>query len=192
MLLLLGVDGWSADLEKFRAQCLAGPVTMLRRMAICVLNSGARFPSLRRPIVAYTGLPFGDTGLLTDADRDQFWAAYHVAVDEHFLGHRHEVLAKECSARSGLHIDPIQAVFEVVNPESPELVITSLANSVFPVVRLASGFRGTLTEEPCACGLRGQRLLDLKAIAPKKPAPRVRVAMALSAASTAANQQSSG
>lgn len=173
-------DGWAPDLDKFRAECLAGPVTMLRRMAVCVLNSGARFPSLRRPLVAFTGLPFGDAGLLTDRDRDQFWTAFRVRVEEHFLGHRHEVLARECFANSGLHLDPIQTVVEVPNPDTSELVITSLANSVFPVVRLASGFRGTLTDQPCPCGFRGQRLLNLEQLA-QKPRPRIRVAMGAAA-----------
>jgi len=170
-------DGWSTELQKLRPECLAGPVTMLRRMAVNVLNSGARFPSLRRPIVAFTGLPFGDTGLLTAADRDQFWTAYRVGVEEHFLGHRHEVLARECAAHSGLHLDPIQAVFEV-DADTSELIITSLANTVFPVARLATGFKAKLTEAQCPCGFTGQRLLDLQPLATKKPSIRVRVAMA--------------
>jgi len=170
-------DGWSTDLERLRPECLAGPVTMLRRMAVNVLNSGARFPSLRRPIVAFTGLPFGDTGLLTDADRDQFWSAYRVGVEEHFLGHRHEVLARECSAHSGLHLDPMQAVVEV-DPTTSELIVTSLANTVFPVARLATGFRASITGAPCSCGLTGDRLLGLQALSVKKPTIRIRVAMA--------------
>ncbi|MBY0508196.1 MAG: hypothetical protein K2X03_30055 [Bryobacteraceae bacterium] len=171
-------DGWNNDLHKFKAQCLVGPVAMLRRMSVMVLNGGARFPSLRRPVLAYTGLPFGQTGLLTPADRDQFWAAFRVGLEEHFLGYRHERLASECSAQAGLHIHSAEAIFEVPDPETSELVITSLANTVFPVVRLATGFTGTLTKEPCACGVEGLRLLNLQPLIAKPRAPRVRMALA--------------
>ena len=169
-------DGWGMDLDRFRPECLAGPVAALRRMATCVFNRGARFPSLRRlPVVAFTGLPFGETGILTDADRDQFWKAFNLPVTEYFLGDRHEILARECEAHTGLHIDPMQAVFEVVDPETSELVITSLANSVFPVVRLASGLAGEVTEAPCACGAAGQRVINIRPLAQKFVLPRIRV-----------------
>lgn len=170
-------EGWCKDLEHFRAECLAGPVSQLRRMATSVLNRGAHF-SIKQPLVAFTGLPFGDPGLLTDAVREQLWKAFPVPVYEYFLGHRHEVLARECGAHTGLHIDPVQAVFEIVDPERGELVITSLANSVFPAVRLGSGFTGVITEEPCACGFTGQRLLHLRPVAEKLAQPRSRAAMA--------------
>lgn len=176
-------EGWSSDLEHFRPESLAGPVSMLRRMATSVFNRGAHFPALKRPIVAFTGLPFGDAGVLTDADRDQFWKAFSVPVHEYFLGHRHEVLARECDARSGLHIDPVQAVVEILDPEDTqvadrrgELIVTSLANNLFPAVRLTSGLRGTLTEAPCACGIAGQRILQIQPLA--EPKPRARAAMA--------------
>jgi hypothetical protein len=167
-------EGWCKDLEHFRPECLAGPVTMLRRMATNVFNRGAYFPSLRRPVLAFTGLPFGETALLTDHDRDQFWKAYGVPVFEYFLGYRHEVLARECDAQSGLHIDPLQAVFETIDRE---LIVTSLANTVFPVVRLASGLSGTISHEPCPCGYRGPRLLNVRVLEEK---PRVRAAAAAS------------
>ena len=178
-------EGWSKDLEHFRPEALAGPVSMLRRMATTVFNRGARFPSLKRPIVAFTGLPFGDTGILTDTDRDQLWQAFNLPVYEYFLGHRHEVLARECDARMGLHVDAAQAIFEVLDPVEPatgderrgELVVTSLANSLFPIVRLASGLRGTLTRVPCSCGATGERLLHLEAHVGAAIKPRVRAAV---------------
>ncbi len=170
-------DGWCADLERFHAECLAGPVAMLRRMATTVLNRGAHF-GLKRPIIAFTGLPFGDTGVLTDADRDQLWHAFSVPVYEHFLGHRHEVLARECTEQSGLHIDPAQAVFEVIEPKQSELAVSSMANTTFPVLRLASGLSGSITDAPCACGIAGERILHLRALSRIVMEPRVRSAMA--------------
>ena len=174
-------EGWDAEMAYLRPECLAGPVTTLRRMAACVLNRGAYFPSVRRPIVAFTGLPFGDAGVLTNADRDLLWKAFGVPVLEYFLGHRHEVLARECDVRMGLHINLAQTLFEVIESartRQAELVVTSLANTHFPVVRLASGLGGTLIgSEPCPCGFTGPRLLDIHSLAATAPKTRVRVAM---------------
>jgi len=175
-------EGWGTDLDRFRAECLAGPVAMLRRMAASVYNRGAHFPSVKRPIVAFTGLPFGDAGILTESSREQLRRAFNVPIYEYFLGHRNELLARECVEHAGLHIDPAQAVFEVLNPETSELVVTSLANSLFPVIRLSSGICATLTEENCLCGFRGQRLMNIRPLADQLAQPRIRVAMAGSSA----------
>lgn len=170
-------DGWCADLERFHAECLAGPVAMLRRMATTVLNRGAHF-SLKRPVIAFTGLPFGETGVLTDSDRDQLWQAFGVPVYEHLLGYRNEVLARECTEQAGLHVDDAQAIFEVIDPQRSELAVSSMANTTFPVLRLASGLAGSLTNEPCPCGLKGERILNLRALSRIVMEPRVRKAMA--------------
>lgn len=175
-------EGWDPEMAYLRPECLAGPVTLLRRMATCVLNRGAYFPSVRRPIIAFTGLPFGDAGVLTHADRDLLWKAFGVPVLEYFLGHRHEVLARECDVRMGLHINQAQTLFEVIEsakaPRQAELVVTSLANTHFPVVRLASGLGGTLISgEPCPCGFTGQRLLNVHSLAATAPKTRLRIAM---------------
>ncbi len=177
-------QGWDAEMAHLRPDCLVGPVTMLRRMATCVFNRGAYFPSVRKPIIAFTGLPFGDAGVLTNADRDQFWKAFGVPVHEYFLGHRHEVLAHECEVRMGLHLHHSQTVLELIaSPQTahlPEIVITSLANTLFPALRLSSGLSGLLVDgaqSPCPCGYTGPRLLDVRTLADMAPKTRTRVAM---------------
>ena len=173
-------QGWDAEMAHLRPECLVGPVTMLRRMATCVFNRGAYFPSVRKPIIAFTGLPFGDAGVLTNADRDQLWKAFGVPVHEYFLGHRHEVLAHECEVRMGLHINHFQTVFELRTNHSPEIVVTSLANTLFPAIRLGSGLSGTIVDgrqSPCPCGYSGPRLLDVRSLASMAPKTRTRMAM---------------
>ena len=177
-------QGWDAEMAHLRPECLAGPVTMLRRMATCVFNRGAYFPSVRKPIIAFTGLPFGDAGVLTNADRDQLWKAFGVPVHEYFLGHRHEVLAHECAVRMGLHLHHSQTVLELIaspqTPHLPEIVVTSLANTLFPALRLGSGLSGLLVDggqSPCPCGYTGPRLLDVRPLADMAPKTRTRVAM---------------
>ena len=177
--------GWDAEMDHLRPECLVGPVTMLRRMATCVFNRGAYFPSVKKPIIAFTGLPFGDEGVLTSADRDQLWKAFGVPVHEYFLGHRHEVLAHECSVRMGLHMNQAQTVFEVIASaqtfQLPEIVVTSLADTLFPAIRLGSGLSGTIVDgrqSPCLCGYTGPRLLDVRPLADMVPKTRTRVAMA--------------
>ena len=177
-------QGWDPEMAHLRPECLAGPVTMLRQMATCVFNRGAYFPSVRKPLIAFTGLPFGDAGVLTNADRDQLWKAFGVPVHEYFLGHRHEVLANECEVRMGLHLNHSQMVLELIaSPQSsylPEIVVTSLANTLFPALRLGSGLSGLIIDgrqSPCPCGYTGPRLLDVRALATMTPKTRTRMAM---------------
>jgi hypothetical protein len=174
-------DGWCHDLERFRAEAIAGPVAMLRRMANSVFCRGAWFPYLRRPILALTGLPFPDLGLLTEEDRELLWRAFGVPVFEHFLGAANEVLAAECDAHQGLHLDLDNGVFER-DPETGELLITSLLNVWDPALRIRTGLEASITEAVCACGVPGVRLLSVQPLAhpalPPEPAPRVRTAAA--------------
>jgi phenylacetate-CoA ligase len=70
-------------------------------------------------------------------------------------------MAGECGRRDGLHIFSdmrrIEVVDEAGKPQPPgvvgDLVVTDLANRVFPLVRYRLGDRGSLREQSCQCGV---------------------------------------
>jgi hypothetical protein len=82
-------------------------------------------------------------------------------VYEQFLGARNEVLAEDCDAHEGLHVLEDRARFET---SGDELVVSSLADLAWPVLRLALGLSGTLEEQTCACGRTGLKLRELVAL----------------------------
>lgn len=76
-------------------------------------------------------------------------------------------MAGECGRRDGLHVFAdmrrIEAVDESGRPLPPgevgDLVVTDLANRVFPLVRYRLGDRGSMRAQPCPCGI-GLPLMD--------------------------------
>jgi hypothetical protein len=131
---------------------LAAPVEVLRGLAA---EHACEF---RYPMVAFTGPCYG---LLSDSDRQAIWSAFRVPVYEQFLGIRNELLAEECGAHDGLHVLEHRVWFDC---EGEELLITSFANLAYPVLRLASGLCGRTQPSACACGRRGLKLINLRAM----------------------------
>ncbi len=85
-------------------------------------------------------------------------------------------LAGECRAHAGLHVFADMRLIEVVDDagrpvpdgEEGEVVITDLANRVFPIVRYRVGDRATMLRDACPCGVTlplmssvGGRVLDM-------------------------------
>jgi hypothetical protein len=111
----------------------------------------------RRMVVRTTlgELPLGD------ADRDRLWCAFGLPVYHQIRGFDGELLAWECEAHCGLHLNAEAAVAET---RGSELVLTSLDGLRYPLLRIASGFRAEPGETPCACGEAGWRLSQRKAV----------------------------
>lgn len=149
-------NGWCHEMREFRAEALAGPVSALRRLANSVFNRGAYFPHLKRPIVAFTGLASSARETFSDEDRDLLWRAFHVPVFEQFLGLDRELLAAECDAHYGLHINMESVLFQ--RAEDGELLVTSFNNLSSPIPKLATGLFGELMFDPCPCGKPGPRI----------------------------------
>lgn len=158
-------EGWGENLNNFRPETIAGPVSALRRMAKMVLARGASFPHLKRPLMAFTGMPFPERTMLTEDDRNLFWKAFGVPVFERWLGFGLETLAKECEAHDGLHLNTDAALFQTrFNGIQNELILTSLDHLSHPVLRLATGLAGEITFQPCHCGQAGPRLTSVKTL----------------------------
>lgn len=168
-------NGWCHEMREFRAEALAGPVSALRRLANSVFNRGAYFPHLKRPIVAFTGLASSARETFSDEDRDLLWRAFHVPVFEQFLGLDRELLAAECDAHYGMHIDMESALFQ--RAEDGELLATSFNNLSAPIPKLATGLFGELTSDPCPCGKSGPRISGVRPRSCAAAAGRARAAM---------------
>jgi hypothetical protein len=155
-------EGWGEEMEKFKPEAIAGPVTALRRLATMVFSSGARLRHLKRPLIVFSGLGFDNRAMLTEEDRNLFWRAFGMPVFERYLGFGLETLAKECEGHDGLHLNLDAAIFQTFfDGKHPELIVTSLDHLSHPVLRLATGLAADISFEPCRCGHPGPRMMSL-------------------------------
>ena len=147
---------WIEQIREFRPEALAGPATVLLRLAEAVLQGGETIPSVTRAIVAFTGL---EHGALTEAERDTLWQVFEVPIFEQYLGADGSLLAWECEAHEGLHTVPENAIVEHL-PNSG-LILTSLTDRRRPTIRLVTSLAARLEPGTCECGQPGPRLLDM-------------------------------
>lgn len=79
------------------------------------------------------------------------------------------LIASECDAHEGYHIDETRVVVEVVNSDGValgpgqegELVISSLTNRAMLLMRYRTGDLGLIMTTPCKCGKPGARITEL-------------------------------
>jgi hypothetical protein len=115
-------DGWTEEAAAFAPRAIAGTLAQLDAL------TGMRIPSLSHAVIVLThpGEP-----RLTESDHNRFWFAFRVPVFEQIIGERGELLAAECEAHGGLHI-------ESENPPLGEMKID---------------------DSPCGCGRKTPRLV---------------------------------
>jgi hypothetical protein len=118
--------GWCPQAAEFAPGSLAGTRTQLLALA-----GDQDPPALTHSLVVLQRA--GET-LLATADRERLWRAFHVPVFAQIVGERGELLAAECEAHDGLHI------------ETPDLVWTGY----------------TLETDLCACGRKTPRLAPVE------------------------------
>jgi phenylacetate-CoA ligase len=74
-------------------------------------------------------------------------------------------LGSECRMKNGYHRNDLCFFFEVADPDSEgygELVYTTLARSVMPLIRYRSSDVTRFIDEPCPCGLFAKRLAKVR------------------------------
>ena len=147
---------WIEQIREFRPEALAGPATVLLRLAEAGRQGGETIPSVTRAIVAFTGL---EHGTLTDAERDMLWEVFEVPIFEQYLGADGSLLAWECEAHEGLHTVQDNAIVEHL-PNSG-VVLTSLTDRRRPTIRLVTSLAARLEPGICECGQPGPRLLNM-------------------------------
>ena len=115
-------EGWSEEVSAFAPAAIAAS-----RQQLLGLAAIGRPPVLTHAVIALAGP--GDP-MLSSAERARLWTAFRVPVFEQIIGKDGELLAAECEAHDGLHI------------ETPGLPWT--------------GYRLELA--PCGCGRKTPRL----------------------------------
>lgn len=143
-------------LKWFPPDVLAGPARCLRRMAEAIHNRRRDPLHVNLALVAWIG---PDYGFLSEATRELLWRTFQVPVFAQLVGPGREVLAWECEAHDGLHLEASRGVCEF---SSGELLVTSLVSLRRPALRLRTGLTAAVAEEPCPCGVSSPRLVELR------------------------------
>lgn len=126
---------------------------LLPPLAEVAAERGPLWPGLRA--VGVTAAP------LTPSVRQRAEAVLGAPVYDEYRSSEVQWMAGECREQSGLHVFSDMRRIEVVDdagrPAAPgevgDIVVTDLANRVFPVIRYRLGDRGSLRAGACACGL---------------------------------------
>lgn len=87
--------GWAEEVLSFAPAAIAATPEQLKTLR------GIRIPSLVNALIALVRP--GDRSL-TEEDREQLWRAFRVPLFEQRIGDRCQLLAFECEAHDGLHV----------------------------------------------------------------------------------------
>ena len=114
-------DGWDQEAAAFAPAAVAGTFEQIRAL------EHNQIPSLTHTLIVL-GRPGGPR--LTENDRERLWQDFRLPVFEQVIGPSGELLAAECEAHEGLHV------------ESPELSLG----------------RETIDTSRCPCGRKTPRI----------------------------------
>jgi hypothetical protein len=115
-------QGWSEEVSAFAPAAIAAP-----REQLLGLAASDRPPAFTHAVIALENL--GDP-ILSPMERERLWRAFGVPVFEQIIGPDGELLAAECEAHEGLHVEIPGVQWE--------------------------GYR--LKTEPCGCGRKTPRI----------------------------------
>jgi hypothetical protein len=130
-------QGWNEDVRRFAPEAIAATVAQLEPLA----RTG--IPSLRHAVIVLTRQ--GDSWL-TEAGRERFWSAFRVPVFEQIIGNRGQLLATDCEAHGGLHIESSKLSIDkkdldtslcACGRKTPRLVSSPQTESVYRVAAFA-------------------------------------------------------
>lgn len=158
-------DKWE-QLEALRPRVLVGSAADLHCLAHLAQRHVLELSSVDHAIFAVTRW---GAQPVSDVSRVVLWQAFGVPIYELLVDVRGALLAAECEAHEGWHIEP-RAKFSVVKGE---LVLHSAGR-----LRGSSGLAGSIQTTTCPCGRPGARLLNLE---PLVGLVRVRGALAATA-----------
>jgi hypothetical protein len=147
----------SEKLLQFAPHSLAAPGDTIRALAQSIEEGEIQWRPLSQALVVFTDVVRGS---LSEEDRDYFWRIFQVPIFEQFRGFGGELLAQECEAHEGIHVNLANAVFTVGS--DGELEVSFLRNARTPLFRLATNLSARIEEGRCACGQITPRLLDIR------------------------------
>ena len=90
-------EGWSEEASKFVPAAIAAS-----REQLFTLAAGDRPPVLTHALIALAGPA---DPILSIAERERLWQAFRVPIFGQIIGPNGELLAAECEAHDGLHIE---------------------------------------------------------------------------------------
>jgi phenylacetate-CoA ligase len=111
---------------------------------------------------------FATAELLTPGTRELLERNFQARVFDRYGAGETAVVAWECPAHEGLHIEADHLVVEVLDErgqptsEVGEVVVTNLDSYAMPIIRYSLGDFARLDSTPCACGVSFPRLFDLQ------------------------------
>jgi hypothetical protein len=89
-------EGWSKDVEEFQPATIAGSKDQLASLML------KRIPSLTHALICVSRS--GDKRI-TEAERERLWRAFGVPLFEQVVDGSGHLLAGECEAHDGLHVE---------------------------------------------------------------------------------------
>ncbi len=148
-------ERWS-ELEAFAPGILVGYSFDLERLVEKVKTKELNLPSVDRMIFALTDC---GSNPISDVLRDRLWQVLGVPVYELIVAPGCNLLATECEAHDGWHLQDGAHAY---------LVRGELVYDAPPVAGRHTGFTGEVETSPCPCG---RPSLRLKNLAPHLPRP---------------------
>ena len=144
------------------AQILLGYPSTLRDLAMYCQHRG-------RPLDPAPRVVFSDSELLTAPIRTLLEEHLNAPVLDVFGTFETDNIAFQCARRTGFHIATDNVVIEIVRDgvpvamgETGEIVVTVLRNHTSPFIRYNLRDLGSLSPEPCSCGLPFPLLTNLQ------------------------------
>jgi hypothetical protein len=153
-------DRWQA-LQTFRPQVLVGPALALHMLAVRVQEKALDLASVDHAIFVTSecGAP-----TLADTARVVLWQAFGVPVYELLTGSEGQLLACECEAHDGWHVEP-HVKCEIDGSE----VLLRLPGRHSASLRLTA----KVETDVCPCGRSGSRILAAERNLPAQPGRRL-------------------
>lgn len=146
-----GPDRWQ-ELEAYRPQVLVGPVPELQKLVESVKLRVIDLKTLDHAILVLTQC--GDKPL-SDMSRVVLWQTFGVPVYEVFVAMGGVLLASECEAHEGWHVQPY-AIFSL---SDDELVVNAPSQKT-----IRTGLLGSIEIASCPCGRPGKRLMRVETL----------------------------
>lgn len=138
-------------LEQYKPEVLQSYPSSLNILAHAIRKNGTK--SIQPELV------FSEAEILDRVTKGLVYSAFDVEVFDLYATREFGLMAWECNAHSGYHLNVDSTVTEFVRSgvnvapgESGEMVCTSLVNRSMPLIRYRVGDTGIPTDEKCSCG----------------------------------------
>jgi hypothetical protein len=152
------------QLDRFQPQALAGTSELLHRVAAWREQGRLAWGGWQYPLVVFSDIA---SGLLSAETRESLWKAFDLPIYEQIRGFDGALLAYECDAHDGLHVNSVSASFEASGREG-RLLLTTCNKIASTLRQLDTGFSGKVEREICACGASVVRLSGLRPAPPEE------------------------